>query len=161
MGAARERPKFDNKLNDFSLRSSPEVFSTRDTSARQRRFEIRDFPLIGELLKNIEPHLLVCQLNYWQLCTTMWSSPISKSLHPDLVTTLRVDFPGESLRTTTGGFASNCPVPEAWATESSGLLLLNVESINKKYVISIQTSHRHHTYKECGQGRTSTRPQHS
>ena len=45
------------------LMSFPQV----DTSDRQREFEIRVFPLLGELPKTIEPHLPFCQLYRWQL----------------------------------------------------------------------------------------------
>ena len=46
----------------YLLKSFPRV----DTSARHRGFEIRVFPLLGELPKAIEPHLPVCQLCHWQ-----------------------------------------------------------------------------------------------
>ena len=42
----------------YLLKSFPQV----DNSARQRGFEIRVFHLLGELPKEIEPHLPVCQL---------------------------------------------------------------------------------------------------
>ena len=35
-----------------------------------------------------------------------------------VVTVLRKNFPGESLVPVIGGFACNCPVPEAWTTEA-------------------------------------------
>ena len=92
-----------------------------DTSARQRGFEIKVFPLIGELPKAIEPHLPFCQLYRWQLGPNMWSSPTTKSLNPIVVTALRVGFPGESHRPATCEFACNCPEPEAWTMEASGL----------------------------------------
>ena len=92
----------------------------RDTSARQRGFEIRVIPLLGELPKAIEPHLPVCQLYRWQLGPTMWSSSTTKSLDLIVVTTLWVDFPWESLGSATGGFACNSLVPEAWTTEAAG-----------------------------------------
>ena len=92
-----------------------------DTSARQRGFEIRVFPLLGELPKVIKPHLPICQLYRWQLCPNMWSSPTTKSFDPIVVTALRVGFPGESHGPTSCGFACNCPVdPVAWTTEASG-----------------------------------------
>ena len=90
-----------------------------DTSARQRGFEIRVFPLLGELPKAIEPHLPVCQLYRRQLGPNMCSSPTTKSLDPIVVTALRVGFPGESHGPATCGFACNCPEPEAWTTEAS------------------------------------------
>ena len=95
-------------------------FPQVDTSARQRGFEIRVFPLLGELPKAIEPDLPVCQLYRWQLGPNMWSSPTTKSFDPIVVTALRVDFPGESHGPATCGFACNCPQPEAWTTEASG-----------------------------------------
>ena len=91
-----------------------------DTSARQRGFEIRVFPLQGEQPKAIEPHLPVCQLYRWQLGPNMWSSPKITSLDPIVVTALQVGFQGESHRPATCGFACNCPEPEAWTTEASG-----------------------------------------
>ena len=96
-----------------------------DTSARQRGFEIRVFPLLGELPKAIEPHLLVCQLYRWNIGPNMWSSPTTKSLDPIVVTALRVGFPGESHGPATCGFACNCPEPEVWTTEASGLVWLS------------------------------------
>ena len=89
-----------------------------DTSARQRWFEIRVFPLLCELPKAIEPHLPICQLYRWQLGPNMWSSPTTKSLDPIVVTALRVGFPWESHGPATCGFACNCPEPEAWTTEA-------------------------------------------
>ena len=101
-GAAGERSKFNIKpplgaplrifLRGYLLKSFPQV----DTSARQWWFEIRVFPLIGELPKAIEPHLPVCQLYRWQLGPNMWSSPTTKSLDPIVVTALLVDFPGKA-----------------------------------------------------------------
>ena len=102
----------------YPLKSFPLV----DTSARQRGFEIRVFPLLGELPKAIEPHLPVCQLYRWQLSPNMWFSPTTKSLDPIVVTALRVGFPGESHGPATCGFACNFPEPEAWTTEASGRL---------------------------------------
>ena len=70
-GSAGERSDFSIKLplgapllifpRGYLLKSFPQV----DTSARQRGFEIRVFPLIGELPKAIEPHLPVCQSYRW------------------------------------------------------------------------------------------------
>ena len=93
-------------------------FPQVDTSARQRGFEIRVFPLLGELPKAIEPHLPVSQLYRWQLGPSMWTSPTTKSLDPIVVNALRVGFPGESHGPATCGFACNCPEPEAWTTEA-------------------------------------------
>ena len=98
----------------YLLKSFPRV----DTSARQWGFEIRVFPLLGELPKAIEPHLPVCQLYRWQLGPSMWTSPTTKSLDPIVVTALRVGFPGESHGSATCGFTCNCPEPEAWTTEA-------------------------------------------
>ena len=98
----------------YLLKSFPRV----DTSARQRGFEIRVFPLLGELPKAIEPHLPVCQLYRWQLGPSMWTSPTTKSLDPIVVTALRVGFPGESHGPASCGFACNCLEPEAWTTEA-------------------------------------------
>ena len=125
--AARERSEFNIKPpfvapllifpRGYLLKSFPLV----DTPARQRGFEIRVFPLLGELPKAIEPHLPVCQLYRWQLGPNMWSSPTTKSLDPIVITTLLVGFPGESHGPATCGFACNCPEPEAWTTEASEL----------------------------------------
>ena len=101
-GAAGERSEFNIKPplgapllifpRGYLLKSFPRV----DTSARQRGFEIRVFPLLGELPKAIEPHLPVCQLYRWQLGPSMWTSPTTQSLDPIVVTTLRVGFPGKA-----------------------------------------------------------------
>ena len=90
-GAARERsgvtinPPVGAPLLIFPrghhLRSFPQV----DTSARQRGFEVRVFPLLGELPKAIVPHLPVCLLYSLQLGPNMWSSPTTKSLDPIIV----------------------------------------------------------------------------
>ena len=98
---------------DFSSRLSPEVFSSSGYFRKTVGFEIRVFPLVGELPKAIEPHLPVCQLYRWQLGPSMWSSPTTKSLDPIVATALRVGFPGESHGPATCGFACNCPEPEA------------------------------------------------
>ena len=125
-GAAGERTEFNIKPplgapllifpRGYLLKSFPQV----DTSARQQGFEIRVFPLLGELPKAIDPHLPVCQLYRWQLGPNMWSSPTTKSLDSIVVTALRVGFPGESHGPATCTFACNCPEPEAWTTEASG-----------------------------------------
>ena len=72
-GAAGDRSEFSIKPplgalllifpRGYLLRSFPQV----DTSARQRGFEIRVFPLLGELPKAIEPHQPVWKLCRWQL----------------------------------------------------------------------------------------------
>ena len=76
-GAAGERSEFNIKPPlgpqilifplGYLMKSFPQVY----TSARQRGFEIRVFPLLGELPKAIEPHLAVCQLCRWQLGPNM------------------------------------------------------------------------------------------
>ena len=121
-GAAGERSEFNIKPlfgapllsfpRGYLLKSFPKV----DNSARQQRFEIRVFPLLGEIPKAIEPHLPVSQLYRWQLDPNMWSSPTTKSFDPIVVTALRVDFPVESHGPATCGFARNCPEPEARTT---------------------------------------------
>ena len=112
LGAAGERSEFNIKPplgallifhRGYLLKSFPRV----DTSARQQGFEIRVFPLLGELPKAIEPHLPVCQLYCWQLCPNMWSSPTTMLLDPIVVTALRVGFPRESHGPATCGFACN------------------------------------------------------
>ena len=87
-------------------------------STRQRGFEVRVFPLLGELPKAIEHHLSVCQLYRWQLGPSKWSLPKSMSLDPIEIIALRVGFPGENIGTTTCGFVCNCPVLEAWTIEA-------------------------------------------
>ena len=72
-GVAGERSEFNIKPplgapllifpRGYLMKSLPQV----DSSARQRGFEIRVFPLLGELSKAIEPHLPVCQLYRSQL----------------------------------------------------------------------------------------------
>ena len=125
-GAAGERSEFGIKPplgapllifpRGYLLKSFPQV----DTPARQRGFEIRAFPLLGELPKAIEPHLSVCLLYRWQLGPNMWSSPTTKSFDFIVVTDLRVGFPGESHGLATCGSSCNCPEPEAWTTEALG-----------------------------------------
>ena len=80
MGAAGERPDIDIKplLRSALLKFYPQG----DTSARQRRFESRFFPPLGELTKAIKLLLPVCQLQRWQLGLNKWSSPTTKSLVP-------------------------------------------------------------------------------
>ena len=100
--AAGERSEFSIKSpigapllifpRGYLVKSFPQV----DASARQRGFEIRVFPLLGELSRAIEPHLFVCQLYRWQLGPNMWSSPTTMSIDSIVVTALRVGFPGES-----------------------------------------------------------------
>ena len=145
-GAAGERSEFNIKPplgapllifpRGYLLKSFPRV----DTSARQLGFEIRVFPTLGELPKAIKPHLPVCQLYRWQLGPNMWSSPTTKSLDPIVVTALRVGFSGESHRPDTCGFACNCPEPEAWTTEASGLCAYYTQS---DYTNLLLTCHLH------------------
>ena len=122
--AAGERSEFNIKpplgapLLIFPRGYLLKSFLQVDTSARQRRLEIRVFPLLGELPKAIEPHLPVCQSYRCQLGPNMWSSPTTKSLDPIVVAALRVGFPGEGHGPATCGFACNCPEPEAWTTEA-------------------------------------------
>ena len=124
-GAAGERSEFNIKsplgaaLLIFPRGYLLNSFSQVNTSARQRGFKIRVFPLLGVLPKAIEPHLPVRQLCRWQLGPNMWSSPTTKSLDPIVVTALLVGLPGECHGTATCGFACNCPEREAWTTEAS------------------------------------------
>ena len=146
-GATGERSEFSIKppLGDpllifprgYFLKSFPQV----DTSVRQRGFVIRVLPFLGELPQAIEPHLRVCQLYRWQVGHNMWSSPTTKSLDPIVVTALRMGFPGESHGPATCEFACNCPEPEAWTTEASGLFHNDNNSRNgnmHKFVFPIQ-----------------------
>ena len=125
MGATGERPEFDIKpplgapLLIFHPGYFLKSFSQGDTYARHQGLEIRVFPLLPELPKAIKPHLSVCQLYRWQLSHTVWSSPMIKSLDPIAVTTLRVGYSVKILGPTTGRFACNCPMPEAWTTDVS------------------------------------------
>ena len=102
-GAAGERSEFNIKpplgapLLIFPQGYLLKSFLQVDTSSRQRGFEIRVFPLLGELPKAIEPRLPVCQLYRCQLGPNMWSSPTTKSLDSIVVTALRVGFPGEPM----------------------------------------------------------------
>ena len=72
-GAAAERsesnikPPLGAPLLIFPRGYLQKSFPQVDTSARQRGFEVRVFPLLGELPKATEPHLPVCQLCRWQL----------------------------------------------------------------------------------------------
>ena len=113
-------------------------FTQVDISVRQRGFEVRVFPLLGELPKDVEPHLPVCQQYRWQLGPNMWSSPTTKSLDPTVVSDLRVCFPGESHGAATSGFASNCPEPEAWTTEASGHNLIMLIKKRLKIIVKIK-----------------------
>ena len=125
MGAVGERPQFDIKLPIwpppmiFPRGYILKYFPQGDTSARQRGFGFRVFPLLGELSKTTKPHLPVCQLCHWKLGPTKWSSPTTKSLDPIVVTVLRVVFPGCCLEPATDKFVCNCPVPEAICIYSS------------------------------------------
>ena len=118
----------------FSLRLHAEVFSTSGYFRRQQGFEIRVFPLLGELPKAIEPHLPVCQLYLWQHGPNILSSPATKSLDPIVVNAIWVDFPGESHGPATCGFACNCPEPEAWTMEESGLSFVNYTDFRTLFI---------------------------
>ena len=125
-GAAGERSEFDIRpplgaqllifSRGYLLKSIPQV----DTSARQRGFEIRVFPLLGELPKAIEPHLPVCQLYRWQLGPKHVVFNYDQVVRPHRRYCPSVGFPGESHGPATCGFACNRPEPEAWTTEGSG-----------------------------------------
>ena len=122
MGVVGERREFDIKpLLEAPLQIFPRCYLLKsfpqgDTSARQREFEIRAYPLIGELPK-VEPRQSICQLLRWKLGPTMWSSPTTKSLDPVVATALLVDLPGRSLVPTTGG------LPAIVMCQRRGLLL--------------------------------------
>ena len=117
MRAVGERLEFDIKpLSGAPLFVFPrgyllKCFPQWDSFARQRGFEIRVFPLLGEQSKAVDLHLPVCQLCRWQLGPNKWSSPTTKSLYPIVVTSLRVGFPWESLGLATCEIACNCPMP--------------------------------------------------
>ena len=89
MGAARvtHQTAFMGFNHDFSLRLSHEVFSTRGYFRKIAGFEIKVFPLLGEMPKAIQPHLHVCQLYRRQLGPNVWFSLMTKSLDPITVTT--------------------------------------------------------------------------
>ena len=148
-GAAGERSKFDIKPpleapllifpQGYLLKSFPQV----DTSARQRGFEIRDFPLLGGLPKAIESHLPVCQLYRWQLGPNMWSSPMTKLLDPIVVTALWVGFPQERHGPATCGFACNCPEPETWTTEASGQNCIRNRCVHRCRIREVENRYAH------------------
>ena len=126
MGATGERPEFDIKLplvaplqifpSGYLLKSFPQG----DTSVSQRGFEIRDFPLLGELPKAIEPHLPVCQCRS-QKMVFAYDQVIRhhRSYRPS------GRLPRGSLGTATCRFACNCLVLEAWTTNASGHIYSN------------------------------------
>ena len=123
MGAARDRPQFDNKpplrlTPDFSSKLSPEVFFTR-----HQRFEIRVFPLLIELPKAIKPHLPVILLASRSHQVVFTYDEVTR---PQCNYRLLVGFPGKSLGPTTGGFACNCPVPEVWTTWALHYITMNI-----------------------------------
>ena len=138
---AQHQTAIRDSTPDFSSRLSPEIFSTSGY------FRVRVFPLLGELLKAIEPHLPVCQLYRWQLGPNMWSSPTTKSLDPIVATALKVGFPGESHRPATCGLTCNCPKPEAWTTEASWHTYIHIytytQYIKKKTYTYIKIHHIH------------------
>ena len=138
MGSAGERPDFDIKpplraaLLIFPRRDHLKFFPQGDSSARQRGFQIRVIPLLGELPKTIEPHLPACQSYRWQLASNTWSSPTTKSLDPIIDTALRVDLQGESLGPATVGFACNFLVPEVRKSEAAGHMYIYIYEINDR-----------------------------
>ena len=99
IGAAGERPEFDIKPllgapfltfhRGYLLKSFPPA----NTSVRQRGFEIRIFPLLGELPKVIKTHLPAYLLLRWQLGARKLSSITIKSLDPIVVTVHQMGFP--------------------------------------------------------------------
>ena len=74
------------------MKSFPQV----DTFSRQREFKVRVFSLLGELPKAVEPHIHVCQVYRWQLCSNKWYSPTTNSLDPIVVTAICADFHGNA-----------------------------------------------------------------
>ena len=64
MGAMGENPEFEIDLGvpfqSFLLGTLLKFLQRGDASAIQLRFEIRVFPLLGELPYAIEPHLPLC-----------------------------------------------------------------------------------------------------
>ena len=105
MGAAGERPEFEIKpllkapLLIFPRGYHVKSFPKGDTSARQWGFEIRVFPLHGELPRAIEPNLPVCQFYRWQLGPNEWSLPTINSLDLIVVTALSVGIIRGKFRT--------------------------------------------------------------
>ena len=105
MGDAGDIPEFDVKpplgvlLLVFSLGYLLNIFPQRDTSTKQRGFDIRVFLIIGELLKAIEPHLPDWQLYRWHLGPNKWSSPTTKLLDPIVATAPTGGLPSRKPRT--------------------------------------------------------------
>ena len=132
---ARRQTAFRGSTPDYSSRLSAEVFFTRGYF----RKTVVAYPLLGELPKAIEPHLLICQLYRWQLGSNKRSLPTTKSSRTIVVTALLVDFSEESIRLTTVRFACNCPVPEEWTTEASSLgrsrRLINIQHTLKNAIL--------------------------
>ena len=122
-------PEFDIKpLLEAPLLIFPQGYLLKsfpqwDTSARQRGFDIKVFPLLGVLPKAIKPHLPACQLYRWQLAPKMWSLSTTMLLDTIVVIALCMGFPCESLGPTTNGFACNCLLPEAWTKEAMGIYM--------------------------------------
>ena len=90
------RPPLGVPLLIFSRGYLLKSFPQGDTSARQWGFEIKVFPLLGEMPMAIEPQLPVCQLYRWQLGPSKWSSPTTKSLDHIVVSALGWASHGES-----------------------------------------------------------------
>ena len=100
----------------YLLKSFPQV----DTSARQWGFEIRVFPLLGELPKAIEPHLPVCQLYRRQLGPKHVVFAYDQVVRHHRSNRPSGGLPRGSHGPATCGFACNCPEPKAWTMEASG-----------------------------------------
>ena len=68
----------------------------------------------------------------------------AKRFGPIVATALWVNFPVEALGSATGGFACNCPVPEAWITEfvSSKMACFNVNIVDYSRCVHLNTSYR-------------------
>ena len=143
-GAAGERSEFNIKPPlGATLLICPrghlqKYFPQGDTSARQRCLKTI-FLLLGEQRKAIEPHLLSRKIHQWQLGPTKWSSHMTNLLDAIAATTLRLDFPGESLRPATGGSACNFPVLEAWTKQASGCCLCKLHHTHQQKRLTNQT----------------------
>ena len=128
VGVSGEMPEFSIKppigaaLLIFFLGYLPKSIPQGDTSARQWGFEIRVFPLLGELPKVIKPHLPVSQLCHLQL------DSIGMSLGLNIDVILQVGF--------TGGFSDlpwvdlpaivQCQIRGQWRCQDCYLCLTRV-----------------------------------
>ena len=90
-------------------------FPQGDTSARQRGFEIKVSPLLGELPKAIETHLPVCQMATRSQQVDFAYNQITK---PHCTYRPSAGLPSGFLGPATCGFACNWVVPEAGTTEA-------------------------------------------